>query len=150
STVTVFYAANYCNIPGVKGETPSEMLQRIATQMPPLQGSYDVLLLLSVPHARVLYEAGYSKRNIQERLWELARLPSHYFSAGFVKAEVTAGRGDTQTIWRGASANNFHIVVAGAGGLVAGGLEPQDVYIAVKNAQTRVIRGDYPPPPAAV
>src|SRR5919108_1404713 len=73
STVTVFKASNYVNISGGEGVGAAEILRQIATAMPPMYGGGDgALLLLGVNHARALYEAGLSKRNIQEQLWLLA------------------------------------------------------------------------------
>ena len=44
--------------------------------MPPMYGGGDgALLLLGVNHARSLHEAGLTKRDLQEALWALARLP---------------------------------------------------------------------------
>jgi hypothetical protein len=135
STVTVFKASNFCNISGGEGVGPSEILRQIATNMPPMYGGGDgVLLLLGVNHARSLHEASLTKRDIQNRLWELARLPISYFAEGFAATECAAGRGDAQTVWRARSPEEIYIAVAGGPG-------PQDVYIGAGMPQTRVIRG---------
>lgn len=135
STVTVFKASNFCNISGGEGVGPEEILRQIATNMPPMYGGGDgVLLLLGVNHARSLHEAGLTKRGIQERLWELARLPVSYFAEGFAATERAAGRGDAETVWRARSPEEIYIAVAGGPG-------PQDVYIGAGMPQTRVVRG---------
>ena len=61
---------------GGEGVGPDEILRQIATNMPPMYGGGDgILLLLGVNHAQSLHEAGLTKRDIKERLWKLARLP---------------------------------------------------------------------------
>ena len=133
STVTVFKASNFCNISGGEGVGPDEILRQIATNMPPMYGGGDgVLLLLGVNHARSLYEAGLTKRDIRERLWALARLPVSYFAADFAQIEIAAGRGDGATVWRARSPDEIYIAVAGGPG-------PQDVYIGAGMPQTRAI-----------
>ncbi len=135
STLTAFKASNYCNISGGEGVGADEILRQIATNMPPMYGGGDgVLLLLGVNHAANLHEAGLSKRDIQQRLWELARVPEAHFAADFVVMEKAAGRGGEGMLWRTASPDDIHLVVAGGPG-------PQDVYIAGGRPQTRVIRG---------
>jgi hypothetical protein len=134
STVTVFKASNFCNISGGEGVGPDEILRQIATNMPPMYGGGDgVLLLLGVNHARSLYEAGLTKRDIQERLWRLARLPRSYFAEAFAATECGAGRGDATTVWRARSPDEIYLAVAGGPG-------PQDVYIGAGMPQTRLIR----------
>lgn len=134
STVTVFKASNFCNISGGEGVGPEEILRQIATNMPPMYGGGDgALLLLGVNHARSLHEAGLAKRGIQQRLWELARLPVSHFAADFAETEIAAGRGDGKTVWRARSPDEIYIAVAGGAG-------PQDVYIGAGMPQTRVIR----------
>ena len=134
STVTVFKASNFCNISGGEGVGPEEILRQIATNMPPMYGGGDgVLLLLGVNHARSLSEAGLSKRDIQQRLWEMARLPASHFAEGFASTERAAGRGDAETVWRARSPDEIYIAVAGGPG-------PQDVYIGAGMPQTRLIR----------
>jgi len=135
STVTVFKASNFCNISGGEGVGPAEILRQIATNMPPMYGGGDgALLLLGVNHARALHEAGLAKRDIQSRLWELARLPISYFAEAFSATERAAGRGDDRTVWRARSPEEIYIAVAGGAG-------PQDVYIGAGMPQSRVIRG---------
>jgi hypothetical protein len=135
STVTVFKASNFCNISGGEGVGPAEILRQIATNMPPMYGGGDgALLLLGVNHARALHEAGLTKRDIQNRLWELARLPISYFAEAFSATERAAGRGDDRTVWRARSPEEIYIAVAGGAG-------PQDVYIGAGMPQSRVIRG---------
>jgi hypothetical protein len=135
STVTVFKASNYCNISGGEGVGPEEILRQIATNMPPMYGGGDgVLLLLGVNHARSLYEAGLTKRDIQQQLWELARLPEDHFAPAFATTERASGRGGGGMVWRTQSPDQIAIVVAGGPG-------PQDVYIAAGLPQTRRIRG---------
>ena len=135
STVTVFKASNFCNISGGEGVGPEEILRQIATNMPPMYGGGDgVLLLLGVNHARALHEAGLAKRDIQRRLWEMARLPVRYFADGFAATERAAGRGDAETVWRARSPDEIYLAVAGGPG-------PQDVYIGAGMPQTRAIRG---------
>jgi hypothetical protein len=134
STVTVFKASNYCNISGGEGVGPDEILRQIASHMPPMYGGGDgALLLLGVNHARSLYEAGLTKRQIQEKLWTLARLPEAHFAADFVVMERAAGRGDAGMLWRTPSPDQIYVAVAGGPG-------PQDVYIAAGLPQTRLIR----------
>jgi hypothetical protein len=134
STVTVFKASNFCNISGGEGVGPDEILRQIATNMPPMYGGGDgVLLLLGVNHARSLHEAGLTKRNMQERLWELARLPVSYFAPDFAATEIAAGRGDGSTVWRARSPDEIYVAVAGGPG-------PQDVYIGAGMPQTRPVR----------
>jgi hypothetical protein len=134
STVTAFKASNFCNISGGEGVGPEEILRQIATNMPPMYGGGDgVLLLLGVNHAQSLHEAGLGKRDIQERLWELARLPASYFAEAFASTERAAGRGDDKTVWRAASPDEIYIAVAGGPG-------PQNVYIGAGMPQTRLIR----------
>ncbi len=135
STVTVFRAANYCNISGGEGVGPGEILRQIATNMPPLYGGGGgdgLLLLLGINHARALHAAGLSKRDIQQQIWELARLPHQYFSKAFVAREREAERGDAETIWRARRPEEVYIVVAGGEG-------PQDLYIGAGAPQTRLI-----------
>ena len=91
------------------------------------------MLLLGVNHARSLYESGLSKRDIQERLWDLARLPVSMYASDFAAMEQAAGRGDAQELLRTQSPDDIYVVVAGGPG-------PQDVYIAAGLPQTRVIR----------
>jgi len=134
SAVTVFKASNFCNISGGEGVGPEEILRQIATNMPPMYGGGDgVLLLLGVNHAQSLHEAGLTKRDIQQRIWELARLPISYFAESFASTECAAGRGDAKTVWRASSPDEVYIAVAGGPG-------PQDVYIGAGMPQTRVIR----------
>lgn len=134
SAVTVFKASNFCNISGGEGVGPDEILRQIATNMPPMYGGGDgVLLLLGVNHAQSLHEAGLTKRDIQQRIWELARLPISYFAESFASTECAAGRGDANTVWRARSPDEIYIVVAGGPG-------PQNVYIGAGMPQTRVIR----------
>ena len=134
SAVTAFKASNFCNISGGEGVGPEEILRQIATNMPPMYGGGDgVLLLLGVNHARSLHEAGLGKRDIQQRLWELARLPASHFAKAFADTERHAGRGDADTVWRAASPDEIYIAVAGGPG-------PQNVYIGAGMPQTRVIR----------
>ncbi|MCC6532771.1 MAG: hypothetical protein IT531_09495 [Burkholderiales bacterium] len=135
STVTVFKASNFCNISGGEGVGPEEILRQIATNMPPMYGGGDgALLLLGVNHARSLYEAGLTKRDVQERLWQLARLPIDHFAETFSSTECAAGRGDVHSVWRAHSPDEMYVVVAGGPG-------PQNVYIGAGMPQTRVIRG---------
>ncbi|MBI4189411.1 MAG: hypothetical protein HY525_02600 [Betaproteobacteria bacterium] len=134
STVTVFRAFNFCNISGGDGVGADETLRQIATSMPPMFGGGGVLLLLGVNHVHSLYEEGLSKRDIQQRLWELARLPASYFPKAFVATARAAGRGDAETVWRSGGPDEICVVVAGGPG-------PQDVYIAAGMPQTRIIRG---------
>jgi hypothetical protein len=96
-------------------------------------GGDGALLLLGVNHARSLYEAGLTKRDIQEKLWALARLPVEMYAADFVAMEQAAGRGDRERLRRTASPDDMVVVVAGGPG-------PQDVYIAAGLPQTRAIR----------
>jgi hypothetical protein len=135
STVTVFKASSYCNISGGEGVGAAEILRQIATNMPPMYGGGDgVLLLLGVNHARALYEAGLSKQDIRQQLWELARLPEQYFAAAFAATERASGRGGHGIVWRTQRPDHIHVVVAGGPG-------PQDVYIAAGLPQTRRIQG---------
>ncbi len=134
STVTVFKASNYSNISGGEGVGPEEILRQIATAMPPMYGGGDgALLLLGVNHARVLYEAGLTKRDMQMMLWEFAKVPADHFAADFAAMEREAGRGASDMLWRTRSPDQIYIVVAGGAG-------PQDVYIAAGLPQTRRIR----------
>lgn len=134
STVTAFKASNFCNISGGEGVGPEEILRQIATNMPPMYGGGDgVLLLLGVNHARSLHEAGLSKRDIQQRLWELARLPATHFAEAFASTERGAGRGDAETVWRAANPDEIYIAVAGGPG-------PQNVYIGAGMPQTRLVK----------
>lgn len=134
STVTVFKASNFCNISGGEGVGPEEILRQIATNMPPMYGGGDgALLLLGVNHARSLFEAGLAKRDIQRRLWEMARLPASYFAESFAATERAAGRGDEHMVWRARSPEEIYIAVAGGPG-------PQDVYIGAGMPQTRLVR----------
>ncbi len=135
STVTVFKASNFCNISGGEGVGPEEILRQIATNMPPMYGGGDgVLLLLGVNHAQSLHDAGLSKRDVQQRIWELARLPASYFAESFASTERNAGRGDANTVWRARGPDEVYIAVAGGPG-------PQNVYIGAGMPQTRAIRG---------
>ena len=134
STVTAFKASNFCNISGGEGVGPDEILRQIATNMPPMYGGGGgVLLLLGVNHAQSLHEAGLTKRDIRERLWELARLPISHFAAAFASTERGAGRGDDKSVWRAASPDEIYVAVAGGPG-------PQNVYIGAGMPQTRLIR----------
>jgi len=134
STVTAFKASNFCNISGGEGVGPDEILRQIATNMPPMYGGGDgVLLLLGVNHAQSLHEAGLTKRDIRERLWELARLPISHFAEAFSSTERAAGRGDDNSVWRARSPDEIYIAVAGGPG-------PQNVYIGAGMPQTRLIK----------
>ena len=134
STVTAFKASNFCNISGGEGVGPEEILRQIATNMPPMYGGGDgALLLLGVNHAQSLHEAGLTKHDIRERLWELARLPISHFAAAFSSTERGAGRGDDESVWRARSPDEIYIAVAGGPG-------PQNVYIGAGMPQTRLIR----------
>jgi hypothetical protein len=97
-------------------------------------GGDGAVLLLGVNHARSLCEAGLSKRDIQQRLWELARLPASHFAAAFAAMEGASGRGGAGMVWRTQRPEDIHVVVAGGPG-------PQDVYMAAGLPQTRLIRG---------
>ena len=133
STVTAFKASNFCNISGGEGVGADEILRQIATNMPPMYGGGDgVLLLLGVNHARSLHEAGLTKRDIQERLWKLARLPASHFAKAFADTERNAGRGKDDEVWRASTPDEIYIAVAGGAG-------PQNVYIGAGMPQTRVI-----------
>lgn len=134
STVTVFRAANFCNISGGEGVGPDEILRQIASHMPPMWGGGGFVLLLGVNHALSLHEAGLSKRDIQHRLWEVARAPVSNYSKAFVARERAVGRADEHMVWRSKSPDENYIVVAGGPG-------PQNVYIAAGLPQTRLIRG---------
>jgi hypothetical protein len=96
-------------------------------------GGDGVLLLIGVNHARSLFESGLAKRDIQQKLWEYARLPAWMFAKTFADTERGAGRGDKDTVWRARCPEDIRIVVAGGPG-------PQDVYIGAGMPQTRVIR----------
>ena len=134
STVTVFKASNYCNISGGEGVGPVETLRHIATHMPPMYGGGDgALLLLGVNHARSLSDAGLSKRDIQERIWEYARVPVENYAKSFVDTERGAGRGDEKMVWRTRSPDEVYLAVAGGAG-------PQDLYISAGAAKTRLIK----------
>ena len=134
STVTVFKASNYVNISGGEGVGPEETLRHIATNMPPMYGGSDgALLLLGVNHAQSLSEAGLTKRDIQQRIWEFARVPVGNLAKSFVETERAAGRGDADTIWRVSSPDDVFVAGAGCAG-------PQDVYISAGAPKTRVIR----------
>ena len=85
-------------------------------------------------YARSLFEAGLTKRDIQQRLFELARVPISHFAESFATTECNAGRGDDQTVWRARSPDEVYLAVAGGPG-------PQDVYIGAGMPQTRLIRG---------
>lgn len=135
SAITAFKASNYCNISGGEGVGPEEILRQIATNMPPMYGGGDgVLLLLGVNHARSLHEAGLAKRDIQQKLWELARVPEDHFATDFVVMERAANRGASGMLYRTQSPEHIRVVVAGGAG-------PQDVYVAAGMPQTRLIRG---------
>jgi hypothetical protein len=134
STVTVFKASNYCNVSGGEGVGPDEILRQIASNMPPMYGGGDgALLLVGVNHARALYEAGLTKRDIREKLWAQARLPEGHFAADFAAMEHAAGRGADGMLWRTQGPERIYVIVAGGPG-------PQDVYIAAGLPQTRQIR----------
>jgi len=133
STVTVFRAANFCNISGGEGIGPDEILRHIASNMPPASGGGGVLLL-GVNHTQSLHEAGLSKQDIQERIWQLARFPASLYAKAFAEAQRRMGRGDADTIWRAKNADEIRVVVAGGPG-------PQDIYISAGLPQTRLIRG---------
>ena len=134
SVVTAFKASNFCNISGGEGVGPEEILRQIATNMPPMYGGGDgVLLLLGVNHAQSLHEAGLTKRDIQQRLWELARLPISHFAEAFSSTERKAGRGDDKTVWRAAKPEEIYVAVAGGPG-------PQNVYIGAGMPQSRLVR----------
>ena len=134
STVTAFRAANFVNISGGEGIGPDEILRHIASNMPPASGGGGVLLLLGVNHAHSLHEAGVTKREIQERLWQLARFPISFYAKAFVEQQRNAGRGDAETLWRAKDPDEIRVVVAGGPG-------PQDIYISAGLPQTRLIRG---------
>ena len=96
-------------------------------------GGDGALLLLGVNHARSLHEAGLTKDDVQERLWEFARFPVSYFAKPYVAAEREAGRVDAEMLWRCNSPEEIYVIVAGGAG-------PQDVYIGAGMPQTRLIR----------
>ena len=135
STVTVFRAANYQNISGGEGEGADEILRHIASNMPPMFGAGDgAMVIFGTNHARSLQEAGVTKRDIQQQLWEFGRFPAANFARSFVEAEREAGRADEHTVWRCNRPEEIYIIVAGGPG-------PQDVYIGAGMPQTRLIRG---------
>src|SRR6185503_19923359 len=100
STVTVFRAANFCNISGGEGIGAGEILRHIASNMPPASGGGGVLLLLGVNHTQSLHEAGLTKDDIRRRIWELARFPLSLYAQAFVDYQRKMGRGDDTTLWR--------------------------------------------------
>ena len=133
STVTVFRAANYHNISGGEGENADEILRHIASNMPPMFGAGDgAMVLMGANHTKSLSDVGLSKKDIQRKLWEFARLPSHYFAKSFVEGEIVAGRTDGDMVLRCNSPDEMHVIVAGGPG-------PQDVYIGAGMPQTRLI-----------
>lgn len=135
STITAFKASNFCNISGGEGVGADEILRQIATNMPPMYGGGDgALLLLGVNHARSLFESGLTKSDIQQKVWELARLPKSHFAKTFADTEREYGRGDAETVWRAHKPEEIYLAVAGGPG-------PQDVYIGAGMPQTRVIQG---------
>ncbi len=135
STITAFKASNFCNISGGEGVGPDEILRQIATNMPPMYGGGDgALLLLGVNHAQSLFESGLTKRDIQQKLWEFARLPRSHFAKAFADTECEYGRGDATTVWRARAPEEIYIAVAGGSG-------PQDVYIGAGMPRTRLIDG---------
>jgi len=134
STVTVFRAANFCNISGGEGIGPDEILRHIASNMPPASGGGGVLLLLGVNHTQSLHEAGLSKQDIRQRIWELARFPASLYAKAFADYQRRMGRGDADTIWRAKDPEEIRVVVAGGPG-------PQDIYISAGLPQTRPIAG---------
>jgi len=134
STVTVFRAANFCNISGGEGIGPDEILRHIASNMPPASGGGGVLLLLGVNHTQSLHEAGLTKRDIRQRIWELARFPASLYAKAFADYQRRMGRGDADTIWRAKDPEEIRVVVAGGPG-------PQDIYISAGLPQTRPIAG---------
>ena len=122
------------NISGGEGVGPEEILRQIATNMPPMYGGGDgVLLLLGVNHAQSLHEAGLTKRDIQQQLWELARLPISHFAEAFSSTERKAGRGDDTTVWRAAKPEEIYVAVAGGPG-------PQNVYIGAGTPKSRLVK----------
>jgi hypothetical protein len=90
------------------------------------------MLVLGIDRARALHEAGVTKRDIQQRLWELARVPVSHVAANFARTQREAGLGDSETIWRTRTSDDIHIIVAGGPG-------PQDLYIAAGMPQIRKI-----------
>jgi hypothetical protein len=133
STVTVFRAANFCNISGGEGIGSDEILRHIASNMPPASGGGGVLLLLGVNHTQSLHEAGLTKRDIRRRIWELARFPVSLYATAFADYQRRMGRGDAETIWRAKDPDEIYVVVAGGPG-------PQDIYISAGLPKTRVVR----------
>jgi len=133
STVTAFKASSFLNISGGEGVGPEEILRHIATNMPPMYAAGDgALLVLGIDRARALHDAGLSKQDIQQRLWELARVPISHVAANFARTQRESGLGDAETIWRTRSPDEIRIVVAGGPG-------PQDLYIAAGMPQTRKV-----------
>jgi hypothetical protein len=133
STVTVFRATNYVNISGGEGVGPEEILRHIATAMPPMYlGGEGAMLLLGVNHAHSLHEAGLTKQEIQQKLWEYAVVTQDHFAADFVETERVAGRTGPGVVRRTRLSEQMYV-------LVAGGPGPQDVYIAADQPQTRLI-----------
>jgi hypothetical protein len=132
STVTVFRAANFCNLSGGEGIGADEILRHMASNMPPASGGGGVLLLLGVNHTQSLHEAGLSKRDIQRRIWELARFPTSLYATAFADYQRRMGRGDADTIWRAKDPDEIRVVVAGGTG-------PQDIYISAGLPITRLI-----------
>jgi hypothetical protein len=133
STVTVFRATNYVNISGGEGVGPEEILRHIATAMPPMYlGGEGAMLLLGVNHAHSLHEAGLTKQEIQQKLWEYAVVTQDHFAADFVETERVAGRTGPGVVRRTRLPEQMYV-------LVAGGPGPQDVYIAADQPQTRLI-----------
>lgn len=133
STVTVFRATNYVNISGGEGVGPEEILRHIATAMPPMYlGGEGAMMLLGVNHARNLFDAGLSKQEIQQKLWEYSVVAEDHFAADFVATETAAGRTGPGVVRRTRLAEQMYVVVAGGPG-------PQDVYISADQPQTRLI-----------
>ena len=134
NTVTVFRATNYVNISGGEGVGPDEILRHIATAMPPMYlGGEGAMLLLGVNHAQSLFEAGLSKQEIKQKLWEYSVVAEDHFAADFVATEREAGRTGPGVVRRTRLPEQMYVVVAGGPG-------PQDVYISADMPQTRLIQ----------
>lgn len=139
STVTVFRTSSFSNISGDHGVGPDEFLRQMASSMPAsYSGGDGALLVLGPNHALALHKAGLTKRDVQERIWEFARLPASCFAPDFAAKEREAGRGDAETVWRARSPDLIYIIVAGGAG-------PQDAYIGGGTPTTRLIRGSSSP-----
>ena len=120
SSVTVFAGAGFCNVENHGGNSPEAILDTLADTM----ASYGCLsigqsvVVLSPEHAKIVAAAAWSKRQVQEYLFQRARRPVAGMQRVGKYNEREHRRQSRQDIHRGLSPDDFLVTVGGgdAGG----------------------------------